>query len=107
MQKFALFCVISTLFGTIWAQERGFRGGFGRTPAFQALDTDRDGAISPAEIAAAPNSLKTLDKNADGKLTEDEIRPQMGGRGGRGGREEPGENAGPSADDLVKLLMAF
>src|SRR4051794_40827576 len=105
MLKLAIFCVFSTLLGTIWAQERGFRGGFGRTPAFQALDSDHDGAISAAEIAAAPTSLKTLDKNADGKLTEDEVRPQMGGRGGRGGRgegrDEPGETAAPSPDDMV------
>ena len=108
MLKFAFFCAFLTLLGTIWGQDRGFRGGFGRTPAFQALDSDRDGAISAAELANAPTALKTLDKNGDGKLTEDEVRPQMGGRGGRGERREgPGENAGPSADDLVNSLMAF
>jgi len=55
-----------------------------RSPAFQALDTDKDGVISAAELANAAESLKVLDKNGDGKLTEDEVRPQMGGRGGRG-----------------------
>lgn len=88
-------------------------------PSFQALDTDHDAVLSAEEIAAAPAALKTLDKNADGKLTEDEVRPQFGGRGpgGPGGREgfegrqrrgdEPGETAPPSADDMVATLMAF
>jgi Ca2+-binding EF-hand superfamily protein len=81
-----------------------------RSPAFQALDTDRDGVISAAELANAAASLKALDKNGDGKLTEDEVRPQMGGRGrgGRGGRGgEPGETTAPSAEEMVQTLMAF
>jgi Ca2+-binding EF-hand superfamily protein len=89
----------------VWAQPRG--GMMMRSPAFQALDADRDGAISAAELANAPGSLKALDKNGDGKLTEDEVRPQFGGRG-RGGRgDEPGETAAPSADEMVQTLMAF
>jgi len=60
--------------------------------------------------------LKVLDKNADGKLTEDEVRPSFPGRGGRGeggrgegrgGREETGETAAPSPDEMVKTWMAF
>ena len=88
------------------ATRGGFgRGGMMRSPAFQALDADRDGVISATELANAAASLKSLDKNGDGKLTEDEVRPQMGGRGGRGG--EPGETAGPSAEEMVQTLMAF
>ena len=83
-----------------------------RSPAFQALDADRDGVISAAELANAPAALKSLDRNGDGKLTAEEVRPQMGGRGGReggrGGREgEPGETQPPSADEMVRTLMAF
>jgi Ca2+-binding EF-hand superfamily protein len=82
-----------------------------RSPAFQALDADHDGTISASELANATAALKGLDKNGDGKLTDDEVRPQIGGRGGRGERgdhgDEPGESAGPSADDIVKTLMAF
>ena len=37
-----------------------------------ALDTDRDNIISAAEIANAPEALKKLDKNHDGKLTAEE-----------------------------------
>ena len=79
-----------------------------RSPAFAVLDIDRDGAISEAEIAGAPAALKSLDQNGDGKLTEDEVRPRMGGRGGRGGRGEgPGDTAAPTDDEMVKMLMAF
>jgi Ca2+-binding EF-hand superfamily protein len=42
------------------------------SPIVEALDTDHDGIISAAEIAAAPDSLKKLDKNGDGQLTPDE-----------------------------------
>ncbi len=52
-----------------------------------ALDIDKDGVISAVEIENAVAALKTLDKNTDGKLTEDEMRPPRPPRGsGRGGR---------------------
>ena len=40
-----------------------------------ALDVNHDGVIDAGEIANAPAALKTLDKNDDGKLTQDELRP--------------------------------
>lgn len=59
------------------------RGGFGGLDlASTALDTDHNGEISAEEIANAATSLKTLDKNNDGTITEDEVRPMPGG--GRG-----------------------
>src|SRR5438034_1081380 len=64
-------------------------------PVFEALDKDHDGALSAEEIQAASESLKKLDKNGDGKLTEDELHPQ-GGPGRPPGR--PGE-AGPGGRD--------
>jgi hypothetical protein len=45
-------------------------------PLLAALDTDKDGALSAAEIAAAPASLAKLDKNSDGQLTPDEFDPR-------------------------------
>ena len=53
-----------------------------------AIDTDKDGTISAKELENAVASLKKLDKNKDGKLSGDEIRPQFGrgGFGGCGGR---------------------
>lgn len=44
-------------------------------PLIAVLDTDHNGTISAAEIANAPESLKTLDKNGDGELTPEEIHP--------------------------------
>jgi Ca2+-binding EF-hand superfamily protein len=51
-------------------------------PIFAALDANHDNVISAEEIDNAPAALLTLDKNHDGKLTEDELRPNFGpGRG--------------------------
>jgi hypothetical protein len=55
-------------------------------PVMAALDADGNGEISAEEIKGAVAALKKLDKNKDGKLTEDELRPSFGGPGGPGGR---------------------
>lgn len=79
---------------------RGPEGGMMKfMPILAALDSNSDGIISAEEINNAPMSLKNLDKNNDGQLTEDEVRP-MGGRGGRGG-------FGGSPEEVVKRLMEF
>jgi len=61
-------------------------------PIFLALDTNHDGVIDADEIANAPAALKTLDKNGDGKLTPDELRPPRpdGARGGDADERPPG-----------------
>jgi Ca2+-binding EF-hand superfamily protein len=46
-------------------------------PVLSALDTNHDGIISAAEIAAAPASLRTLDKDGDGELSTAELRPKQ------------------------------
>jgi Ca2+-binding EF-hand superfamily protein len=68
-------------------------------PLMQALDTDKNGELSAAEIAAAPAALKTLDQNGDGKLSGDEVRPP----------QPEGQRSGPRANDnteAVTRLMA-
>lgn len=45
------------------------------SPLMHALDTNHDGIIDASEIANASTSLKMLDKNGDGQLTPDEVRP--------------------------------
>jgi hypothetical protein len=45
------------------------------SPLMEALDANHDGIIDADEIANASVALKTLDKNGDGKLTRDELRP--------------------------------
>ncbi|QTA90648.1 EF-hand domain-containing protein [Desulfonema magnum] len=55
----------------------------GGAPLMRALDTDRDGQLSAEEIENATNILKTLDKNGDGILGRDELRPPRGARSGQ------------------------
>ena len=55
-------------------------------PILEALDLNHDGILDANEIAKASESLKKLDKNGDGQLTQDELRPMRpGGPGGPGG----------------------
>src|SRR6056297_3403067 len=69
---------------------RGQRGGppvemmMRMMPVLAVLDADKDGTISESEIANASAALKTLDQNSDGKLTANELRPEMGAMRGRG-----------------------
>ncbi len=72
-------------------------------PLMAAIDANKDGTIDEKEIANASAALKTLDKNGDGKLTPEELRPQRpqgqggpGGQGGEGGsRRQGGPGGGP------------
>lgn len=81
-------------------------GGRPVPPLIAALDTDKNGTISAGEITAAPESLKALDKNNDGKLTPQEFGPRgprpprgEGPRGGRGpGGPPPMPGDEPPAD---------
>jgi Ca2+-binding EF-hand superfamily protein len=51
----------------------------------EALDANHDGVIDENEIANASAALKALDKNGDGKLTQDELRPPRPAGGDRQG----------------------
>lgn len=44
-------------------------------PIWAALDTDKDGELSAEEIDAAKEALTKLDKNEDGKITREEVKP--------------------------------
>ncbi len=44
-------------------------------PIAAALDTDHNGILSADEIANSPAALRTLDRDGDGQLTADELRP--------------------------------
>ena len=68
----------------------GGPGGMMRfSPILPALDSDHDGVISAEELAGSPAALKQLDKDGDGRLTQEEVRPNFGPRQGRPeGREQ-------------------
>lgn len=64
-----------------------------------ALDADKDGKISAAEIENAPESLKQLDANGDGELTPDELRPP----GPPPPRFENGPGGPPPGEDEMEV----
>ncbi|MCX6631640.1 MAG: hypothetical protein NTW28_28860 [Candidatus Solibacter sp.] len=112
MNTVRLTVVAMCIATSLVAQERGGRrGGFARpNPLWTALDADGDGSISAEEIINSPAALRRLDRNGDGILTLEEMRPVMpGGRGPEGGerREGPAGADGNSVEETVKTLMAF
>ncbi len=81
---FALFVFGMAMTAMVsFAQDAGGKGGKeGKRPAppvVSALDASGDGVIDAKEIAGAPQELKKLDKNSDGKLAADEIHPPRPG----------------------------
>ncbi len=126
LTSLALQCTAWLIPSDALAQPPGFEGrgergpGPGRpvSPLVQALDTDGDGQLSAEEIKNAAASLLKLDKDKNGILTADELRPQFGpgpgreGPGGEGfGRGGPGRGGpgggGPDPKELVDQLMTF
>ena len=68
-------------------------GGRPPMPVIEVLDADHDHVISASELKNATSSLLTLDKNNDGKLTENEFGPRAGGGGrGQGGPQGGGRD---------------
>lgn len=55
-------------------EERPGRRPERRSPLFDALDTNHDGVISSDEIAAAPESLKKLDKSGSGQIKLEDLK---------------------------------
>lgn len=101
---------------------RDGRGGPGGRPNFMlmlpifiTLDVNKDGELSKEEIDNATVALQKLDKDKNGKLTEDELRPDFGGFGRRDGdRRGPGGpggfgrgegNRGSRGGDFVERMM--
>src|SRR3989442_1201144 len=74
-------------------------------PVLSTLDADHNKEISADEIKAAPTALLKLDKNHDGKLTEDEVTPEMGERDGQGDRQR--RRRGPGIMRMMKAHSAL
>ena len=92
----------------IYAQLNEPEGPFNRSSLrpdfiYRALDTDRDGTLSEAEIEKVTEFLWTLDRDQDGVLSSDELVPDFPpvGPGGPNGRR--GGGMGPNRPEL-KLL---
>ena len=62
-------------------------------PVMVALDANKDGEISAAELKNATAALSKLDKNKDGKLTREEMRPTFD-RGNFGSQRPGGQRPG-------------
>lgn len=54
-------------------------------PIIVVLDVNKDGEISKEEMENATAALQKLDKDKNGKLTEEELRPDFSAFGRRGG----------------------
>jgi len=81
--------------GAPFRRPDGAPGGPPGGGLFGALDTDRNGELTTAEIVGAGTALLKLDRNNDGKLTPDEVfggpgGPPPGGMRGRPGDGQPG-----------------
>lgn len=95
-----LFAICSLIFigaGAVCAQRP--EGQRPVLPVQAALDANNDSAISRDEIVNAPVALRKLDKNGDGKLSEDEVRPNFE-------RREQG-GASDNAANIVSNLLEF
>ncbi len=79
-------------------------------PVMKALDTDEDGQLSAAEIENASKSLMKLDRDGNGSLSPEELRPEpgpwmnMAGPGGPVGGPQ-GAGAGPSSPAMMARMF--
>lgn len=80
---------------------KGKRGG-----KLARLDADKDGAISLAEAHGTrlADKFSKIDRDADGKLTRDELRAMKGDKGRRGRGGEGGEMMKDPAVRAAKIL---
>lgn len=81
-------------------------------PVLDAIDADKDGELSAEEIANAATTLKTLDKNSDGKLDMVEMRPNFEGMGRGfggppGGPGFGGGSGGGGSEEMKNRLIAM
>lgn len=85
-----------------FGDEDGNDGRFGPppNPILQILDKDRDGEVSAAELDNAESSIRELDRDGDGTLSREELRPPHPPGQDRGraasGRERGDARGGPA-----------
>ncbi|MFT4638293.1 MAG: hypothetical protein ACI8T1_001612 [Verrucomicrobiales bacterium] len=100
------------LLSSCWLQAQG--EGSRRRPTIpltQALDLDKNGELSASELEKASGSLLTLDKDGDGQLSSEEVRPQRRqappGNARRGGGGPRPTDIAPSSLDLGEPGIAW
>jgi hypothetical protein len=78
MKRTIIFTAGLLLFAFFASAAIARSGGGGKGP-FKAMDTDKDEKISEAEWTAFHAKMfKDMDKNGDGYLSDDEMRPPRG-----------------------------
>ena len=84
----------------------GFPGGpmgmLKMLPIMKVLDSDQDGTLSASEIANASKALIQLDKNGDGIISAEEMRPDVSATPGGFAGAEPGPPNGPMLGKLFE-----
>ncbi len=90
-------------------QRRAAEGGPGmpgamlaNLPIMAALDADKDGSLSVSEIANASKALMSLDKNGDGILSSEVMRPAINPMAGGGPR--PGEGSPQNPEMMARMF---
>ncbi len=78
-----------------------------RMPAMEALDTNRDHIFDEAEIANASQSLLGLDRNGDGRLTPEELRPTSSGTDASGGQNASSQNGSQGPPPRMPAMEAL
>ena len=77
-----------------------------RFPLMMALDADKDGSISASEIENASKTLVKLDKDGDGALGPEELRPDFAAMNDeemvRQGK--PGANGPPTGEMMARMF---
>ena len=104
---FALFVFGMAMTAMVsFAQDAGGKGGKeGKRPMppiVSALDANGDGVIDAKEIADAPQELKKLDKNNDGKLTADELHPPRPDGAAEGEKKAEGDKKAGEGKEMKR-----
>lgn len=76
----------------------GGPGGRGGHPIVRVLDADHDHVISAGELANAPAAIRALDKNSDGTVAVDELRPARPANAPTPPADAPARPARPARD---------
>lgn len=75
-----------------------------KPPVMTALDTDKDGVLSAEEIENASQALAEMDTDGNGRLSEDEFKPESPKGEGEKGEGPPRGGGEPPAHPVMTAL---